>query len=295
MNLTADTMRNLFYAFNAYLQKGLGGGWTEWTKFCSVINSGTLIEKYPMTVISGGMREWIGERVINEIAGKLFEVVNKDYEHTEGVSRNDIEDDTIGLYSPVFEAMGVNAANLWGMLATEALCNPGNWADGAAFYKSDRQFGRATINNLVSGKLTLENYETARARMLGFCDASGSPLGLMPDLLVVGPEQESVAKQILKADLIADDTMTVSNVHKDEAEIIVDPFMVGDYSDKWFLICSTRGVRPVAVQKRKEGALVRWDADSDLCVKEHNRNDYGLHYRGAAAAVGPHLVIGGNF
>lgn len=294
MDLNVNTMDALFTALNASLNKGIAQAWNGWQKFAMVINSNSSVERYPVMLIEGTMREWIGPRVVHTLSGKTLDVRNRDYEHTESVSRNDIEDDTIGLYSPVFEAMGVNAANLWGMLATEALCNPGNWADGAAFYKSDRQFGRATINNLVSGELSLENYETARTRMLSFCDASGSPLGLMPDLLVVGPELEGVAKQILKADLVADGTMTVSNVHKDEAEIVVDPFMVGDHSAKWFLICTTRGVRPVAVQKRKEGALIRWDADSDVCVKEHNRNDYGLHYRGAAAAVGPHLVIGGN-
>ena len=42
MNLTADTMRNLFYSFNAYLQKGLGGGWTDWTKADGVSTLGTV-------------------------------------------------------------------------------------------------------------------------------------------------------------------------------------------------------------------------------------------------------------
>ncbi|MBR4665240.1 MAG: hypothetical protein IKO93_15345, partial [Lentisphaeria bacterium] len=44
----------------------------------------------------------------------------------------------------------------------------------------------------------------------------------------------------------------------------------------------------------KTGALQRWDKDSDPCVKDHNRCEYGLHYRGAAALVAPQLIIGGN-
>ena len=294
MDLNANTMDALFTALNGSLNKGIAQAWNGWQKFSMVVNSNSSVERYPVMLVQGTMREWVGARVVHSLDGKTLDVRNRDYEHTEGVSRNDIEDDTIGLYSPLFEAMGVNAANLWGMLATEALCNPGNWADGAAFYKTDRQFGRATINNKVTGALSLSTYETARARMLGFCDAAGSPLGLIPDLLVVGPALEGTAKQILKADLTVSGGATVSNVHRDEAEIVVDPYMVGDHANKWFLICTTRGIRPIAVQKRKEGALVRWDSDSDLCVKEHNRNDYGLHFRGAAAAVGPHLVIGGN-
>ena len=46
MDLNTDNMRNLFYSFNAYLQRGLGGSWTEWERFCSIITSGTLIEKF---------------------------------------------------------------------------------------------------------------------------------------------------------------------------------------------------------------------------------------------------------
>lgn len=295
MNLTADTMRNLFYSFNAYLQKGLGGGWTEWTKFCSVINSGTLIEKYPMTVISGGMREWIGERVINEIAGKLFEVVNNDYEHTEGVSRNDIEDDNIGFYQALFTEMGLNAANLWPELAAKALTSAGKWADDVAFFSATRKIGKATINNVVSGALSVTTYETARAQMMQFCKPDGkTPIGLVPDTLMVGPTLEVTARRILKAELVVESGNTVSNVHKDECEILVNPFLVGDNASKWYLMNTKRGIKPVVVQQRKIGALQRWDNESDTCVKDKNRNEYGLHYRGAAALIAPQLIVGGN-
>lgn len=294
MNLTTENMRNLFYAFNACLQKGLGGGWSDWTKFCTVINSGTLIEKYPMTVISGGMREWIGERVINEISGKVFEVVNRDYEHTEGVSRNDIEDDNIGFYQALFTEMGLNAANLWPLLAAQALTGTGKWADGTAFFAADRKVGKAVINNKVDGELSTENYEKARAQMMTFCKPDGrTPLGLVPDTLMVGPQLEVEARRILKADLVVADGATVSNVHKDECEVLVNPFLVGDHAKKWFLLNTKRGVKPVVVQQRKVGALVRWDKDSDECVKTLNRNEYGLHYRGAAALIAPQLIVGG--
>lgn len=294
MNLTADNMRNLFYAFNAYLQRGLGGGWTEWEKFASVINSSTALEKYPMTVISGGMREWIGERVINEISGKMFEVYNRDYEHTEGVSRNDIEDDTIGFYEALFTEMGLNAANLWPELLCEALTSGGKWADGKAFFATDRKIGKATINNQVTGALSVTTYETARSQMMQYCKADNSPLGLVPDILMVGPTLENTARRILKTDLVVENGATVSNIHKDECEILVNPYLVGSVANRWYLLNTKRGIKPMVLQKRKVGALQRWDKDSDTCVKDKNRNEYGLHYRGAAALVAPQLIIEGK-
>ena len=51
MDLTPENMSKLFVTFNAYLQRGLGGSWQDYQKFCTVINSGSAIEKYPMTII----------------------------------------------------------------------------------------------------------------------------------------------------------------------------------------------------------------------------------------------------
>ena len=294
MNITPETMDALFFSFNALMQKGLGTAWTGWNKFATTVNSSTGIEKYPSTVIGSGMREWVGERVVNAVKGKLLEVRNKDFEHTVGVSRNDIEDDMIGFYNALFTDLGIEAGSLWGKLATEALCKAGKWADGADFFSASRKIEKVPVNNVVAGALTMANYETARARMMAFSKADGSPLGLVPDTLMVGPALEGTAKRLLATDLIAEGNTTVSNIHKDECVVEVNPYMTGTHANKWFLLCTSRGFKPVAVQKRKEGALQRWDKDSDDCVKSKNQNEYGLHYRGAAVATSPYLVIGGN-
>lgn len=291
MKLTRENLDNLFAAVNVRLNKGLAKGWNDWTKFAMPVISTTSLEKYPMLLATGAMREWIGERIVNDSTGSMLTVRNRDFEKTEGVSRNDLEDDTFGYFAPLWEAIGVEAGNLWGRLATEALTNPGNWADGAAFF-GNRKIGKATINNAVSGALTAGNYETARARMLAFTDADGkTPLGLTPNLLIVGPAQEAAAKRIFKTDLIVDGGSTMSNIHRDEVEILVDPFLAGN---AWFLACTDRGIMPVVVQKRREGTLQRWDNDADECVKTHNRCDYGIHSRGAAAAAVPALIIRGS-
>lgn len=290
MNITPATLDSLFYAINANLLKGLGQTWSGWEQFSMVMNSSTKFEKYPMTLITGAMREWLGPRVVNELSGKLMTVMNRDYEHTEGVDRDDIEDDNFGFFAPLFEAIGIEAGNLWGRLATDALMNPGTWGDDAAFF-SNRKIGKATINNLVSGALTVTNYETARSRMMEFKAADGkTPLGLIPNLIIVGTTLEGTAKRIFKADNVSDGTTTVSNIHRDEVEILLDPYLS---TNDWYLACTNRGVKPIVVQKRKVGALQRWDKDTDGCVKDQNRCEYGLHYRGAAAALAPHLIVKG--
>ena len=291
--LTREVMNALFTALNTSLNKGLSQAWNGHTRWSNVIPSGASAEKYPMTIVTGGMREWIGERIINRLSAEFMTVLNKDFERTEGVSRNDIEDDHIGFFSVLIENMGIDGGNLWGRLATEALLDKSaKWADGSAFYSASRKLGKATYNNVVNEALSVTTYETARGLMMGYNDTTNKiPLGLIPDLLVVGPTLEKTAKKILSVSLVVEDGAAVDNVHKDECEVQVNPYISGS---QWFLMCTKRGIKPVSVQKRKEGALQRWDQDHDTCVKDKNENHYGLHYRGASVATSPFLVIGGN-
>ena len=51
------------------------------------------------------MREWVGDRVIKDLAAFHYEITNKDYEATIEVDRNDIEDDQIGVYTPMIQGL----------------------------------------------------------------------------------------------------------------------------------------------------------------------------------------------
>ena len=57
-----------------------------------------------------GMREWIGEREIQNLSGSAYVIRNKDFELTVGVDRNAVEDDKIGLYNPSIQMLGESAA-----------------------------------------------------------------------------------------------------------------------------------------------------------------------------------------
>lgn len=291
MNLNRENLDSLFTSLNTFYNQGLASVWSGWERFANIVPSTGAMEKYPAMVMTGSMRKWVGPRVIRALDGQFMTVHNDDFEHTEGVKRNDIEDDNLGFYGPLFTDMGVNSGNLWPQLATSALTSPGKWADGKPFYSSDREIGKkSVIDNIIVGELNSANYELGRARMMGFKSASGDPLGLVPDVLIVGATNEKAAKRVIKAALVEENGATVSNVNEDEVDILVDPYII---DNSWYLACTTRGVKPVAVQQRKLGGLIRWDNDHDLCVKDHNRNDYGIHNRGASVGAVPMLVIRG--
>ncbi len=52
------------------------------------------------------LREWVGPRVVQNLTAHGFRIVNRKFESTVAVRRDDIADDKIGVYKPFFAEMG---------------------------------------------------------------------------------------------------------------------------------------------------------------------------------------------
>ena len=124
-----------------------------------------------------GIHEWVGERVLNNAKLGKLTVVNRDFENTIKVSRNEIEDDQYGVYAPLIGMMGADAENLWKKLAIEALLGNGEWADGNPFFCSGRTLGKSTFTNAVTTSFSKAAVEAAIAAMRGWTLYGGEPGG----------------------------------------------------------------------------------------------------------------------
>lgn len=80
-------------------------------------------EVYPRLDMIPGLREWVGERVVNWLTQSTFTIKNKTFEGTIGVKREDIEDDKYGMLSPVAAELGQNAGRLPDLLIAKLLTN----------------------------------------------------------------------------------------------------------------------------------------------------------------------------
>jgi phage major head subunit gpT-like protein len=69
-----------------------------WKLLATVITSNTKSNTYGWLGAFPQLREWVGERVIKDIAESAYQIVNRKYEATLGVDRTDIEDDNLGQY-----------------------------------------------------------------------------------------------------------------------------------------------------------------------------------------------------
>lgn len=96
----------LFTAFRGEFQAALGAAPSYWKKVATEVASTTKNNTYGWLGQMPAFREWIGDRVIKDIAAHGYSITNKDWESTVGVKRTDIEDDEVGVYRPLFEEMG---------------------------------------------------------------------------------------------------------------------------------------------------------------------------------------------
>jgi len=69
-----------------------------WRLLATIITSNTKSNTYGWLSAFPQLREWVGDRVIRDIAEAAYQIVNKKYESTLGVDRTDIEDDNLGQY-----------------------------------------------------------------------------------------------------------------------------------------------------------------------------------------------------
>ena len=302
MDINRKNMDFLFQGFNTQFTAALEQVPDSWQRFCGVIQSGASSNLYPFLEQFGGMREWTGDRQIKNLSSRKLEVVNRDFEDTVAIPRNDIEDDQYGIYSMLIAQMGYNAGKLWQQLAVEALLAETNWIDGTAFFSTSRTYGGETISNKTSATLSAADYATARAAMMSYKGHNGKPLGIVPNLLIVGPSNEATAFSILKDRLMlkTHSASSISGVGATEnpwngsAELLVLPELTGSYADYWFL-CATAGVlKPVFVQQRKQPVLTCLDHDSDENVFARKEYIYGSDARGEAFLAFPHLIYRGG-
>lgn len=106
MIITSSSLTALFVAFRREFQQALEATPTAWEKIATQIPSTTKDNTYGWLGQFPQFREWVGDRVLKDMAATGYSITNKSYESTVSVDRNDIEDDNIGIYKPLFAEMG---------------------------------------------------------------------------------------------------------------------------------------------------------------------------------------------
>ena len=159
--VTAALIQALSTTWRGDFQAGMESAELQWQKIAMEIPSSTKSNTYGWMSKIPGMREWIGDRVINNLAAHGYSIENKTWEDTVGIGRDDIEDDNVGVYRPIFKELGRSGAMLpetqiFGLLSqgTSQTCYDGQYffdVDHPVYPNADGTGTAESVSNYNDG------------------------------------------------------------------------------------------------------------------------------------------------
>lgn len=112
VSITPALLAALFAGYRAEYQKALAAAQqtTQWAKVATLVPSSTSENIYPWLGQFPTLREWIGARVLKDMAAHGYAIKNRKFEGTVTIERDKVEDDLAGVFMPMFTEMGRAAA-----------------------------------------------------------------------------------------------------------------------------------------------------------------------------------------
>lgn len=137
--ISSGVLNALRTSFSKLFQGAVAEATPQYQRVATVVPSTSKTNTYGWLGKMPGFREWIGARQFKSLQEHAYTLTNKTYESSVGVSRDDIEDDNLGIYNSMVQAMADEGAYfpdelVFGLLAqgeTE-LCY-----DGQPFFDAD--------------------------------------------------------------------------------------------------------------------------------------------------------------
>lgn len=182
---------------------------SDYGRVAMLVPSSTRQENYGWLGAFPRFREWMGERVVQNLAQHDYTIRNRNFELTIGVDRNDVEDDTYGVYSPMFAELGRSAKT-------------------------------------------------------------------HPDELVFPLLLDGIGTRCYDGQNFFDTDHPV--LDEDGVEVSVSNLQPGA-GTPWFLLDTSRAIKPLIFQKRQDYKFVRMDADTDEVVFNLRQFRYGVDAR----------------
>ncbi len=142
----------LFTAYKAAFAQAYEGAPSEWAQLATSIPSSTSENIYAWLGLNTNFREWIGDRVIQNLKTHDYRVKNKTFENTVSVNRESIDDDQYGIFNPLMAQLGQDAKEHPDLLLFELLKAGFETPcfDGQYFFDTDHPVGASGREKPVS-------------------------------------------------------------------------------------------------------------------------------------------------
>lgn len=107
--INRDILEAAYTSFRADYEAGKLAAAPMADKLALKVKSVGASETYAWLGAFNSLREWIGDRHLNGLTVSGFTIVNRDFEGTITVQRNDVDDDRIGVLAGAFKMLGESA------------------------------------------------------------------------------------------------------------------------------------------------------------------------------------------
>jgi phage major head subunit gpT-like protein len=232
-------------------------------KLATVINTTLPSQTYAWLGAAPPMREFVDERRPSGLASNSVTIDDKVFESTIAVDRRAIEDDQLDLIRLRVRDLASRVSAHRHQLVVDAL-NAGDSAtayDGASFFDTSHPNpAGSAISNTTTDALSATSLADAITAMMTFPDDTGTPLGIVPDTLLVGPKQMWNAIELVESSVVVYKATAATgtsptdyiNAFKNRLQVVVSPYIDGTYDDNWYLLDSKRPIKAVILQQRED-------------------------------------------
>jgi len=234
---------------------------SDWQRIATVVPSNADTEDYAWLGGVPAMREFKDERLPAGLLEHGYSIKNKTWEASIAVERAALEDERYGQIKVRIQGLGREARRHQDELVFTLAKNGFATAcyDSQYFFDTDHSEGESgTQSNKGTSALSATALQSAISAMMKFKDDRGKPLGIIPDLLVVPPDLQWTAMELLNSayypDLVSQTggsggtQKLAANVLKGRLDLLVSPYLT-DTND-WFLFCTKGSLKPIVFQSR---------------------------------------------
>lgn len=156
MIINQQNLRALFTGYKSSFQSAFAGITPDFDQFTLTVPSTNSVEQYGWLGNSTAFREWLGDRVIQNLGLHDYSIKNKSFENTVGVPRESIEDDSYGLFNPLMGQLGQDSAEHPATLIYQLLSGgfTGLGYDGQNFFDTDHP-----VTNAAGAEGSVSNFQ----------------------------------------------------------------------------------------------------------------------------------------
>ena len=249
---------------NAYLEKDENA---DWKAIATELPTTLPIQKYAWLGRGATMQKFGDEPLQQSVREIDYTLADSIWKGELVVERRALEDDQYGEVMMRARNLGQEPVRHWNELAYTGL--PNGFAsvgyDGQFFFNNSHQEGLSPIqSNITNNPLSDAALEAAETTMMAYVDDKGKPMRVVPNTLVVGPALARRAWNLVKSSVnvthVGDGTAGAgataatpfNNYFEGRYMLVVNPYLIGAAACNWFLLDTSREVKPIVIQSRSD-------------------------------------------